>query len=65
VSGDRDEDWRTDWDGARLYQLRHFRSLPLVDKIRAVEEMGRLARALRPPVDGPQDTEPDPPCPTT
>lgn len=65
MTDDRDGDWQADWEGARLHQLRHFRSLPLVDKIRAVEEMGRLARALRPQDDWPQPAETDPPCPAT
>ena len=46
------DDWQCDWESARRFQLRFFRSLPLAEKIRAVEEMCRLARALaaaRPP----------------
>jgi len=43
-----DDDWQCDWESARRFQLRRFRSLPLVEKIRAVEGMGRLARALNP-----------------
>ncbi len=41
-----DEDWRSDWESARRYQLRRFRDLPMVEKFRAVEEMCRLARLL-------------------
>jgi len=40
------EDWQCDWTSAKRFQLRYFRDLPMVDKIRAVEEMCRLARAL-------------------
>ena len=41
------EDWQCDWVSSKRFQLRYFRSLPMVDKFRAVEEMCRLARALR------------------
>ncbi|MDO9694780.1 MAG: hypothetical protein Q7W56_08610 [Candidatus Latescibacteria bacterium] len=40
-------DWQCDWESAKRFQLRYFRSLPMVDKIRAVEDLCRLARALR------------------
>jgi hypothetical protein len=40
------EDWQCDWASSKRFQLRYFRSLPMVDKIRAVEAMCRLARAL-------------------
>lgn len=36
-------DWECDWEGDELFHLRYFRALPLPDKIRAVEEMERLA----------------------
>jgi hypothetical protein len=39
-------DWQCDWESAKRFQLRFFRSLPLAEKILAVEEMCRLARAL-------------------
>lgn len=42
------DDWQCDWESAKRFQLRYFRSLPMVDKIRAVEEMCRLARVLAP-----------------
>jgi hypothetical protein len=41
------EDWQCDWESAKRFQLLYFRDLPMVDKIRAVEEMCRLARALQ------------------
>lgn len=41
------EDWQCDWDSTKRFQLLYFRNLPMVDKIRAVEEMCRLARALQ------------------
>ncbi len=40
-------DWQCDWESAKRFQLRYFRSLPMIDKVRAVEEMCRLARSLR------------------
>jgi len=41
------EDWQCDWISAKRFQLQYFRDLPMIDKIRAVEEMCRLARALQ------------------
>jgi hypothetical protein len=41
------EDWECDWESAKRFQLRYFRSLPMVEKIRAVEELERIARALQ------------------
>ncbi len=41
------EDWQCDWTSAKRFQLQYFRDLPMIDKIRAVEEMCRLARALQ------------------
>ncbi len=49
------EDWQCDWESAKRFQLRYFRSLPMVDKIRAVEEMCRLARVLAPKGTPPAD----------
>jgi hypothetical protein len=40
------EDWQCDWESAKRFQLRYFRSLPTIEKFRAVEEMCRLARIL-------------------
>ena len=40
------EDWQCDWESAKRFQLRYFRSLPMIEKFRAVEEMCRLARIL-------------------
>jgi hypothetical protein len=42
------DDWQCDRESAKLFQLRYFRSLPLIEKIRAVEEMCRVARLLSP-----------------
>ena len=39
-------DWQCDWISAKRFQLRHFRSLPMIDKLRAVEAMERLVQAL-------------------
>lgn len=39
-------DWQCNWERAKRFQLRYFRSLSMVEKLRAVEEMCRLARAL-------------------
>jgi hypothetical protein len=39
-------DWQCDWEGSRRFQLLYFRSLPLAEKILAVEQMCRLARVL-------------------
>jgi hypothetical protein len=43
------EDWECDWESAKRFQLRYFRSLPLAEKIRAIEELERIARALQRP----------------
>ena len=40
--------WECDWPGDARFHLRHFRALPMEKKIKAVEEMCKLARALRP-----------------
>lgn len=40
-------DWSSDWEDARREQMRRFRDLPLAEKVRAVEEMERLAKVLR------------------
>lgn len=39
-------DWECGWDGDALFHLRYFRALPLPEKIRAIEEMERVARLL-------------------
>jgi len=36
-------DWECDWRGDQLFHLRYFRALPLAEKIKAVEEMERVA----------------------
>lgn len=41
------EDWECDWKGDELFHLRHFRSLSTTEKIKAVEEMCRVADALK------------------
>jgi hypothetical protein len=41
------EDWQCDWESARRFQVRYFRSLPMIEKLRAVEAMCRLAAALQ------------------
>ena len=38
--------WPVDWESSRREQMRRFRSLPLAEKVKAVEEMERLAKAL-------------------
>jgi hypothetical protein len=43
------EDWECDWESAKRFQLRYFRSLPLAEKIRAIEELERIARELQRP----------------
>ncbi len=43
------EDWECDWESAKRFQLRYFRSLPMAEKVRAVEELARIARALQRP----------------
>jgi hypothetical protein len=40
-------DWECDWEGSERFRRRFFRALPMTDKVRAVEEMSRLARALK------------------
>ncbi|MFO7653566.1 MAG: hypothetical protein R6X25_07055 [Candidatus Krumholzibacteriia bacterium] len=40
-------DWTSDWEAARREQMRRFRELPLAEKIKAVEEMERLAQVLQ------------------
>jgi len=42
------EDWQCDWESSRRFQMTYFRSLPLPEKVRAVEEMCRLVRLLTP-----------------
>ena len=39
-------DWQCDWISAKRFQLRYFRSLPMVDKLRAVEAMQKLVQAF-------------------
>lgn len=42
---DRDIDWSlTTWEGSRRAQLRHWLSLTLRERLKAVEEMDELAR---------------------
>lgn len=48
------DDWQCDWESSRRFQLRYFRSLPLAEKVRAVEEMCRVARLLAPAAGGTQ-----------
>jgi hypothetical protein len=43
------KDWECDWESAKRFQLRYFRSLPMAEKIRAIEELKRIARALQRP----------------
>lgn len=40
-------DWECDWRGDQHFHLRHFRSFPLAEKIRAVEEMTQVAEYFR------------------
>lgn len=40
-------DWECDWESAKRFQLRYFRSLPMAEKIRAIEELARIARELQ------------------
>lgn len=40
-------DWSSGWEDARREQMRRFRDLPLAEKVRAVEELERLARVLQ------------------
>jgi hypothetical protein len=39
-------DWECDWKGDERFHLRYFRALSMTEKIRAVEEMCRVADAL-------------------
>lgn len=41
------ENWECDWESSRRFQMRYFRALPMADKIRAIEEMERIARLLQ------------------
>ncbi|MBD3222578.1 hypothetical protein GF314_15190 [bacterium] len=41
-----DSAWPADRESSRREQMRRFRALPLAEKIKAVEEMERLARTL-------------------
>jgi hypothetical protein len=41
-----DAPWPADWESSRREQMLRFRALPLAEKVKAVEEMERLARAL-------------------
>lgn len=48
VPADEEIDWSlTTWEGARLEQMRRWAALPLVDMIKAIEEMGELAGQLQ------------------
>jgi hypothetical protein len=38
---DSKADWQCDWEGSARFQLRYFKSLPFVEKIKAVENMCR------------------------
>jgi hypothetical protein len=44
---DRAADWEADWEGSVRFRHRLFRSLSMADKVRAVEEMCRVARLLQ------------------
>jgi hypothetical protein len=46
------EDWECDWESAKRFQMRYFRSLPMAEKVRAIEELERIARALQKPDSG-------------
>lgn len=51
-----DIDWSlTTWEGARREQMRRWAELPLVDLIRALEEMQALAEGMSPTRAGPKD----------
>ena len=39
-------DWESDWKADERFHLRYFRALSMTEKIRAVEEMCRVADAL-------------------
>lgn len=41
-----DAPWPADRESSRREQMRRFRALPLAEKVKAVEEMERLAKAL-------------------
>jgi hypothetical protein len=40
-------DWECDWEGDERFHHRHFRSLSMTEKIKAVEEMCKTADALK------------------
>lgn len=40
-------DWECSWKANEAFQLRYFRALPFVDKLRAVENMCTMARFLQ------------------
>ncbi|HZS55650.1 MAG TPA: hypothetical protein VFA65_14710 [Bryobacteraceae bacterium] len=40
------EDWQCDWESSRRFQIRYWASLPLRDKIAAIEEMEEFGRAM-------------------
>lgn len=42
-------DWECGWEGDALFHLRYFRALPLPVKIRALEEMEKVAALLAKP----------------
>ena len=44
---DRSTPWPADWESSRREQMRRFRDLPLAEKVLAVEEKERLAKALQ------------------
>jgi len=50
-------DWECDWRGDQLFHLRLFRSFPLAEKIRAVEEMAQVAEYFRKPKTGTTDRD--------
>lgn len=50
-------DWECDWRGDQLFHLRLFRSFPLAEKIRAVEEMTQVAEYFRKPKTAKQGTD--------
>ena len=40
-------DWECDWEGAERFQLRYFRSLPLLAKLQALEEMAEFVKRVQ------------------
>ena len=50
------EDWECDWKGDELFHLRYFRALSMVEKIKAVEEMCRIASKISPSVSSKNDS---------